>query len=407
MQPGLNTPTINQRAHVSRRTAGLLLGCCLVAPAEVLASINPLTNAIVARSQLSTGDLGRLINVFAKALRGEPVTLGVIGGSITVGAFATTEKNSYSGRLLSWWRERFPRCEINMINAGVGGTGSMYGALRAGKDLLSRMPDFVVVEFAVNDNWTDGEAFEGLVRQILAQPNLPAVLLLFMMWEKGGNDQEMQAKVGAHYHLPMVSFRDALWPEMEAGHLKWSDYIVDTVHPTDAGHAAAACFITTMCNNALKAAHAGKSGVVAPLPSPLFTDAFQQVRWHDAAALDPVKNEGWRLVFDDKGIPAWNIATNQGQISFDWSGTGLVAVFADAPYALRRVRFSIDGAPFQTLDALDQPKRAIVVLAQDLAPGRHIVELARADDGDSGAAQEVNVLGIGTLGVENDQRRKN
>jgi GDSL-like Lipase/Acylhydrolase family len=406
MKPGLDTLALNQKALISRRTAGLLLGCCLVDPAKVLASVTPLTDAIVARSQVSTGDLGRLIKVFAKALRREPITLGVIGGSITVGAFATTEENSYSGRLLSWWRERFPRCEIRMINAGVGGTGSMYGALRAARDLLSRMPDFVVVEFAVNDNWTDGEAYEGLVRQILAQPNLPAVLLLFMMWEKGGNDQAMQEKVGAHYHLPMVSFRDALWPEMATGHLKWSDYIVDTVHPTDAGHAAAACFITTMCNNALKAALAGKSGGANPLPSPLYTDAFQQVRWRDAAALDPVKNEGWRLVFGEKGIPAWNSAKTRGRISFDWSGTGLVAVFADPPYDLRRVRFSIDGAPFQTLDALDQPNRAIVVLAQDLAPGRHIVELARVDDGDSTAVQEVNVLGIGSLGVENDQRRK-
>jgi len=26
----------------------------------------------------------------------------------------------------------------------------------------------------------------------------------------------------------MVSFRDAMWPEMAAGRLKWPDYIVDT-----------------------------------------------------------------------------------------------------------------------------------------------------------------------------------
>ena len=89
----------------------------------------------------------------------------------------------------------------------------MYGSLRAGRDLLSSAPDLVVVEFAVNDNWTDGEAYEGLVCQILAQPNQPAVILLFMMWERGGNDQEMQARVGRHYDLPMVSFRDAMSPK--------------------------------------------------------------------------------------------------------------------------------------------------------------------------------------------------
>ena len=403
MKSGPDDSAIKPKILISRRTAGFLLGSCLAAPANVFAATNPLTNQIVARSQLSAGDPGRLMNVFAKAHRGEPITLGVIGGSITVGAFATTRENSYAGRLLTWWREKFPRCDIRMVNAGVGGTGSMYGALRVGKDLLSSTPDFIVIEFAVNDNWTDGEAFEGLVRQILAQPNLPAVLLLFMMWEHGGNDQEMQAKVGVHYRLPMVSFRDALWPEMAAGRLNWSDYIVDTVHPTDAGHAAASRFITTMCNNALHASFAGRFSTVNPLPSPLVSDEFQHVRWRDAAALDPVENQGWQLDFDDKGVAAWNGAATAGRIAFDFSGTGLVAVFADPLYNPRRIRFRIDGASFQTLDALKQPKRPILVLAQDLTPGHHVVELADDDGGSSRAAgQQARLIGIAGIGLKDD-----
>ncbi|MGD0846545.1 GDSL-type esterase/lipase family protein [Bradyrhizobium sp.] len=398
-------PATSRKMLLSRRTAAFLLGSCLVGPAEVFASNRPLTDEIVARSQLSTGDLARLSNVFAKARRGEPITLGVIGGSITVGAFATTAQNSYSGRLLAWWRERFPRCDIKLINAGLGGTGSMYGALRAQKDLLSNLPDFVVVEFAVNDNWTDAEAFEGLVRQILDQPNFPAVLLLFMMWEKGGNDQEMQAKVGAHYRLPMVSFRDALWPEMAAGHLKWSDCIVDDVHPTDAGHAAAARFITTMCDTALNAALAGKSGTISPLPPPLYSAAFQHVGWRDATELDPIENQGWRRVVDDKNVPAWDCPRAAGRVSFDWSGSGIVVVFAEPPGDLRRIQFCIDGAAFQTLDALKQPKRQLFVLARNLAPGRHTVELACAnDEGASNAAATVRLLGIASIGVTDDQR---
>ena len=154
MKPGLEIPATGQKTVLSRRTAAFLLGSCLAGPARVFASSNnPLTSEIVARSQLSPGDLGRLAGVLARANRGEPITIGVIGGSITAGAFATTPQNSYAGRLLAWWQNRFPRCNISMINAGVGGTGSMYGALRAGRDLLSSLPDFVVVEFAVNDNW--------------------------------------------------------------------------------------------------------------------------------------------------------------------------------------------------------------------------------------------------------------
>jgi len=377
-----------------------MLGSCLVGTPKVFASTDPLTSEIIARSQLSTGDLTRLSNVFARARRGEPITIGVIGGSITVGAFATNPLNSYSGRLLAWWREQFPRCDIRLINAGLGGTGSMYGALRAQKDLLSSRPDFVVVEFAVNDNWTDGEAFEGLVRQILAQPNTPAVLLLFMMWEKGGNDQDMQAKVGLHYRLPMVSFRDALWPEMAAGRLKWSDYIVDNVHPTDAGHAAAARFVTTMCGTALNSASAGKPDALGPLSPPLHTDAFQHVDWRNVAALDPVENAGWRRKFDEKNIPAWDGAGTRGRIAFDWSGSGLVAVFTTPPDDLRRIQFCIDGAAFQTLATLEQPKRQLFVLAQNLAPGHHTVELRFSDSGAAiSATGPVRLLGLASIGM--------
>jgi lysophospholipase L1-like esterase len=375
MKAGRDIAVTTQAALISRRTVAGILTSCMIDRARAFASQRPLANEIAARSQLSRGDLSRLATVFARAQRGEPITLGVIGGSITAGALATTAQNSYAGRLLDWLRKRFPRCDIRMINAGVGGTGSMYGALRVGRELLPALPDFVVVEFAVNDNWTDGEAFEGLVRQLLAQPNNPAVLLLFMMWEKGGNDQQMQAKVGAHYRLPMVSFRDALWPEMAAGRLNWSDYIADNVHPTDAGHAAAALFVTTMCDNALNAAPDSPWRIAGPLPPPLYTDAFQHVDWRDAARLVPIENQGWRRGFIEKSTHAWDNAGTQARIAFGWPGSGLVAVFAEPPNNLRSIGFRIDGRPFQTLDALKQPKRQLFVLTRNLAPGRHTVEL--------------------------------
>jgi lysophospholipase L1-like esterase len=401
------------RSHlISRRAAALLLGSCMFAPSRILAARSDrLTSDIVARSQLSSGDLWRLARVFAKALRGEPIRLGVIGGSITVGAIASSPASSYSGLLLAWWRERFPKCEIDLINAGIGGTGSMYGALRAGRDLLSGTPDLVVVEFAVNDNWTDGEAYEGLVRQILVQPNQPAVILLFMMWERGGNDQEMQAKVGMHYNLPMVSFRDAMWPEMAAGRLKWSDYIVDTVHPNDAGHAAAARFLTAMCESGMNAVTTKTFNTADPLPPPLHSDAFQQVGWRDAIDLVPVENEGWRQTVDDENKPVWVGTSRAGRISFDWWGTGLVAVFARAPDDRNRLRVCIDGASFQTLDASIQPRRGIIILAEGLASGPHTVELIPLDDGGKpGAADDgVRLAGLGSIGQgadASDIRRK-
>jgi hypothetical protein len=180
---------------------------------------------LFAHSLVSPGNPARLQYALAEARRGEPVTVGVIGGSITAGAGANQSERRYGDRVVAWWRQTFPKATVRFVNAGIGATGSDYGALRAKRDLLSHHPDFVVVEYAVNDPNTQAaaESLEGLIRQVLREPNQPAVVLLFTMNQDGGNAQEWQSKVGRHYDLPMVSFRDALWPEIKARRTKWSE----------------------------------------------------------------------------------------------------------------------------------------------------------------------------------------
>jgi hypothetical protein len=193
--------------------------------------------------------------------------------------------------------------------------------------------------------------------------------------------------------------------------LKWSDYIVDTVHPNDAGHAAAARFLTAMCETAMNAVTTKALNADNSLPPPLHSDVFQQVGWRDAADLVPVANEGWRQTVDDNNKPIWVGMPRAGRISFDWFGTGLVAVFARAPDDLNRLRVCIDGASFQTLDASIQPRRGIIILAEGLAPGRHTVELVPLDDGGQAdtAGDGVRLVGLGNIGkgaVDSDFRRK-
>lgn len=177
---------------------------------------------MIQRSVVQCGDTARLQAVLAKARRGDPVTLGVLGGSITQGASATTEENRYGNRVATWWRNTFPQTRIEFVNAGIGATGSDIGAHRVREHLLAKHPDFVVVEYAVNDSNVPAaaETLEGVVRQLLGAPNHPAVMLLFMMHQGGGNAQDQHGLVGRHYQLPMVSYRDALWPEIQAGRLK-------------------------------------------------------------------------------------------------------------------------------------------------------------------------------------------
>lgn len=185
------------------------------------------------------GDLSRIVAAMRKARDGEKVTIGVIGGSITQGSSASNQNNCYASLLKKWWEDTFPDAEIEFVNAGVGGTSSYLGVHRVGTDLLSYEPDFVVVEFSVNDgnNIFYKKSYDNLVRRILKEENAPAVLLLFMTMEDGTSAQDNDSMIGFQYGLPMISYRNAVLQEIEEGAFTWKDISPDNIHPNDRGHA--------------------------------------------------------------------------------------------------------------------------------------------------------------------------
>jgi lysophospholipase L1-like esterase len=390
------------RALLPTRRAALLLGAAAAGTAAFsgLSSsfAETLPADLIARSQLAAGDPWRLRRAFAKARRGEPITLGVIGGSITYGAIASSPEHGYAARVLAWWRARFPQSKTRLVNAAVSGTGSLYGAFRVQRDLLDANPDVVIVEFAVNDAWVDGAAYEGLLRQILACPNAPAVVLLFMLFQNGGGDQKMQSEDGAYYNLPMVSVRDALWPEIAAGQIRWQEYFVDNVHPNDAGHALVARCVTGLLERTdTQEAPQGRDPL-DPLPAPLHSDAYQFVDWQEAETLTPASNGGWTSARDEDGKPMWTATSASGRIAFDWFGTGIVALLTRPLDDQGSVRFWIDDAPSLTLDASAVIKRNIIVVAEGLVRGQHRIAIERVDP-PAGAGEENVRFGLTALGA--------
>jgi len=362
---------------------------------------------LFSRSLVSTGHLARLERALAKARRGEAVTVGVIGGSITAGAGASLPERRYGDRVAAWWRQTFPKATVRFVNAGIGATGSDYGALRAKRDLLSHHPDFVVVEYAVNDPNTQAaaESLEGLVRQVLRETNQPAVLLLFTMNQEGANAQEWQAKVGQHYGLPMVSFRDALWPEIKEGPMKWSDVEADVVHPNDRGHDYCARFVAGLLDRVLADLPPDdRLPQVKPVPRPLFSDTFEHVALFEADALKPLTNQGWSCDAGQPGDKYWKAGQPGSVIEFEVAGQ--VVLFMDwhirGPMGQASVRVD-DQPPVIREGWFDQTwggYRQTTVLARDLGPGKHKVriELLSAKNPQS-TGHEFRVLGVGAAGA--------
>lgn len=362
-------------------------------------------DAIIARSVVTAGDTARLQHALAKGRRGQPVTVAVIGGSITAGARASAPEKNYGGLLAQWWRETFPNANVELVNAGIGATGSNYGALRAQRDLLARRPDFVVAEYGVNDPnaRSSAETLEGLIRQILKQPQQPAVVLLFMMNRNGGNAQEWHGKVGRHYKLPMFSFRDALWPEIEAGRMKWEDVEADTVHPNDRGHAYAARFITArLATIRQNLPSDDRLAPIPAIPQALLGDLFEHVVLSEAEGLTPVKNEGWTL---DAKSRCWKSDQPGSRIEFEIEGRVVLAMGWRIRGPMGKAKVQVDDRPAEVRDAwFDQTwggYRQTNELARDLSPGRHrVVFEILAERNPQSTGHEYRILGLGTAGID-------
>lgn len=197
-----------------------------------------LTDKMYERALLNEGNRSRLAAAMKKAENGEPVTIGVIGGSITQGSLASNQANCYAELFHQYWVEKFPNSEITFVNAGIGGTNSYLGVHRADKQLLSYNPDAVIVEFSVNDTdkVMNKYSYDSLVRKILNNEGDPAVILLFTTQEDGTSLQDVHKEIGLAYDLPMLSYREVVYPEVAAGTLDWKSISPDNIHPNDAGH---------------------------------------------------------------------------------------------------------------------------------------------------------------------------
>ena len=358
--------------------------------------------SVVAGSLVSMGDTSRLSQAFAKAERGGKFVVGVIGGSITSGAKATKPELRYPNQVAKWWRETFPKAEVTLVNAGIGATGSNFGALRANRDLLGAEPDFVIVEYACNDADNPGaaETLEGLVRQILKQPKSPAVLVLFMTRRTGGNTQEQHAKIGAHYHLPMVSFRDGLWPKVKAGALNMDDFLADEVHPNDFGHGVAARCVTSLLKAAQSATPSKER--TDPLPAPLTSDTYEHTALQEAVDLKPVVSKGWTFRPE---LKAWHAEEPGSTLELSVRGRTILFMSHVIRGAMGRAKVQVDDLPPKVIDGWFSGTwggyRNTTVLAEGLSaetPHRIKIEVLE-DKAPESTGHGFSVYGLGVAGV--------
>lgn len=301
------------------------------------------------------GDLSRIAAAMRKAEEGGKVTVGVIGGSITQGSSASSQNTCYASLLQKWWEDTFPEAEIVFVNAGVGGTSSYLGVHRVETDLLACEPDFVVVEFSVNDgnNIFYKKSYDNLVRRIMKEENAPAVLLLFMTMEDGTSAQENDSLIGFRYGIPMISYGNAVLPEIQEGAFTWKDISPDNIHPNDRGHAIAGELLSVYLTDIYN-----RLDEIAPNAAPFDEPALTKEVYLSAALLSSreIAPDEWGS-FAERDINArfpgnWYTETGESGIVFSVEAANIGIMYqkiTDGTGGAFEVY--IDGAYVMTLDS--------------------------------------------------------
>jgi hypothetical protein len=136
-------------------------------------------------------------------------------------------------------------------------------------------PDIIFIEF-INDS--DDEFYtacmESLIRKCLAAPTNPAVVLIEMTLRGGGNCQTAHATAARAYGVPVLSYHDAVTPEVEAGNFSFSDISADGTHPNPIGHGWVAEIVAHFLEQVKAAPAAGKVTPFDPATPSIMGDKY-------------------------------------------------------------------------------------------------------------------------------------
>lgn len=306
-----------------------------------------------------------------RAREGDALSVVFFGGSLTWGANASDPNlTSYRGRMCSYLRDRYPKARFTFHDAAIGGTGSNLGAFRMERDVLSRKPDLVFLDFMANDGIWDTEPvptcfYEHIVRTLVGA-GIPVAQMEFVFRfnlegkdgpaESGLDRRALYRKLAAAYGLPEADLAPFLLERLRAGTTTLDAvWPKDGAHPYDEGYA-----LFFECAKAAFEKAVSEEFVCRAPEAPVFgtVSDLRRTRLHER----PLPN-GWRkdftyrtaLWFDglsSRWMDAVAVAGGESPEPFRIDAPcTFVGVFGEADAHARAFRIDVDGRPAATFEA--------------------------------------------------------
>ena len=348
-----------------------------------------------------------LNNTYYQLKTANKLNVAYLGGSVTAGhnsyTTGTSPKepdysnsvDSWRAKTTQWFKDRYPNATITETNAGIGGTGSMYGAYRVIQDLklqsATEKPDLVFIEFASNDhgetyiNKTPDVYMESIIRTIYQYaPQADIVMVLITNYNTKDTEFDAKAahkKIADIYQIPYIDVGARLWKEIVSENggtapkqdsAVWGKYFSDTVHPAKAGYQKYTDYICEYLNGVLSkktVTPASRknaempSAAVTNLPVSPYIDNFKGM----------TLSSGFTVA--DNG---YVITRKGGTITFKFTGTDLYAWIygqSTSEDAAGYFRIYVDGVRQTGKIPLTGNNHRLLPLATGLSNGEHTIQL--------------------------------
>ena len=309
------------------------------------------------------------------------LTIGFIGGSITIGA---NETDRYATHVTNWFAEQYPNKNVKQVNAGISGTPSVFGMYRVNSDIGAYAPDVVFVEFAVNDidngklATSDVELYmETIVRNLLALPKEPVIIFLYSANDDSSGSPATHTipyhdAVAEYYNISSINFYEYMKDAVAEGKYVWEAGAEETLsddgtHPNAEGHKIYADYIIDKLESE-NILHKSNN-VNAPLANTAVTGA-RDISMADSGV---VKTGEWTNLSPDTYHEIYNdVYEAQGidssvTLSFKGSTIGISYVRGNGTYSIdggEEVSFSDAGVYIK-----------YKILATDLGEGEHSITI--------------------------------
>lgn len=348
---------------------------------------------------------------FKKIRENKKVRIGFIGGSIT------RAEDQYRQQTLQLLKDRFPRTEFEEVVAAIPGTDADLGVFRVDEQLISKHPDLVFIEFAVNGGHAKG--VEGIVRKIWKQLPSTDICLIYTATAAQVNSYytfgnipphiKGLEQIANHYAIPSIHLGFRISSLMQEGKMSGvlnksaaqsiPAFTKDGVHPTREGGNEYALTIDAAFS---QWQDSGIASASSRLKEALDTD-----NWENAVALDPAsfkKIRGWKTSkvpypFEYIGKGKWvnslfAAEDSKSYIRFEFEGTQL-GIFDIGGPEVGQLEVIIDGnsSKFNRFNKYCNNRYRGQYFLMDVPPGRHIIELKVASD----IPDKKQILGVNQL----------